>query len=392
MRIAYISADFGVPVFGTKGASIHVRELTRALRLVGHEVLILTPRAGEARPEDFDVPVHEVPAEGVAGGERRRRTYASLLRQRALPLLREFGPDAIYERYSLFGTAGARLARDLDVPLVLEVNAPLADEQARYRALDQVDEALRVERALLRTAERVVAVSRGLERWLRRIGVDDDRITVLPNGVDPERFRPRDVEAAAVRADLGMNGRPLVGFVGTLKPWHDLATLVRALALLGAAERPELLVVGDGPDRAAIAAEADRLGVSATFTGAVSHDRVPAYVAAFDVAVAPYAADDGFYFSPLKLAEYLAAARPVVAADIGDIRHCVRPGETGCLYEPGDPVALAAAIRSVLADPGRAAELGAAGRAHVRAEHTWKANARAVAELSRAACERKGVA
>jgi len=122
--------------------------------------------------------------------------------------------------------------------------------------------------------------------------------------------------------------------------------------------------------------------VTASLTGAVAHESVPAYLSALDVAVVPYAADENFYFSPLKLVEYLAAGRPVVAADIGDIGHCVRPGETGWLYEPGDGSALAAAIRSVLADPVNAAAVAAAGRAHVCSEHAWEQAALAVVELA----------
>jgi len=190
MRIAYISADFGVPVFGTKGASIHVRELTRALCRLGHEVVILTPRADGARPPGFDVPVHELPPPHATGDrERLVRGYGRHLRRRSLDHLRAFAPDAVYERYSLFGTGGLHLARDLDVPLLLEVNAPLAAEQARYRDLDAAASALRVERAVLRSADRVLAVSSGVERWLCELGVDRGRVTVVPNGVDRDRFQ-----------------------------------------------------------------------------------------------------------------------------------------------------------------------------------------------------------
>jgi glycosyltransferase involved in cell wall biosynthesis len=377
VRIAYVSTDFGVPVFGNKGASVHVRELSRALCALGHEVMILTPRAGGARPRGFAVPVHV-----LSPGPGEREVYGPVLRRRALPLLRDFRPDAIYERYSLFGTAGAMLAHDLGVPHLLEVNAPLADEHARYRGLAEVEDAVRVERRVVRAASRVIAVSPAIERWLRGIGVG--RLTVLPNAVDPERFRPLDEARAAARGTLGAESRPVVGFVGTLKPWHDLTTLVRALALLDE-KRPALLVVGDGPGREHLAAEAARARVQVTFTGALPHERVPAHLAAVDVAVAPYARDDGFYFSPLKLVEYLAAAKPVVAADVGEIRHCVRPGETGFLYPPSDAAALATAIRDVLADPAHSAALAAAGRAHVRADHTWRANARCVAALAEGA-------
>ena len=385
MRIAYISADFGVPVFGEKGASIHVRELTRALSSLGHEVLILTPRAGGPRPPGFDVPVHELrPPQATGDRGRLMREYVTHLRRRGLELLRAFAPDVVYERYSLFGTAGVHLARDLDVPVMLEVNAPLAAEEARYRGLDDPAAALRVERAVLRSANRVVAVSRGVERWLAETGVDQERVTVIRNGVDPDRFRPNARDRTDVRQALGLSGM-VVGFVGTLKPWHDAVTLVRALASFGASDRPQLLVVGDGPARGRLATAAEKAGVRATFTGAVAHETVPAYLSALDVAVAPYAPDDGFYFSPLKLVEYLAAARPVVAADVGDIGHCVRSGDTGWLYEPGVASALAAAIRAALADPADAAAVAAAGRAHVCSEHTWEQNALAVVELAASA-------
>jgi starch synthase len=363
MRVAYICADRGVPIFGGKGASIHVRELTRALHALGHDVRIASPRRGGERPAGFDVPVDE-----------------------QLPA--DFEPDAIYERYSLNTTAGLRAAEQRRIPLLLEVNAPLADEQERYRRLEDADAARRVERRLIRSATRLIAVSSGIERWLVDAGADPERITVIPNGVDTERFRPRD--GAAVRARLGLNDRRVVGFAGSLKPWHDVATLIRALALLPL--RPHLLVVGDGPERERLEHQAARAGVAAVFTGAIAHAHVPAHIAALDVAVAPYAADDGFYFSPLKLVEYLAAERPVAAADVGDIRHCVRHGETGCLYTPGDADALAAAIGDLLHDRGRAAAMAAAGRAHVCAEHTWEANARAIVALADAARERERVA
>src|SRR5207237_1211687 len=101
---------------------------------------------------------------------------------------------------------------------------------------------------------------------------------------------------------------------------------------------------------------------------------------------------DGFYFSPLKLVEYLAAARPVVAADVGELGHCVRPGDTGFLYPPGNADALAGAILELLADPARGTTLGRAGRDHVRREHTWEGNARAVAALACAEVHARQVA
>jgi glycosyltransferase involved in cell wall biosynthesis len=404
MRIAYICSDFGVPVLGAKGASIHVRELTRALRSLGHEVLILSPRTeGEALP-GFDVPLGAIAPEGIeraaydllaadprggvpVAGEVRALLYAVALRERGRLLLRDFRPDVIYERYSLFGLAGAELAAELGVPLIVEVNAPLSEEQAAHRQLVFGEAARRAERELLRSAHRLVAVSPALERWLVGIGVPPERVTVVRNGVDPSRFETPAGECARVRAELGLGGEPVVGFLGTLKPWHDLPALIRAVALLRrSGVGAHLLVIGEGPERATLEAlvQGEGLAPATRFVGAVPHERVPAYLGALDVAVAPYARAEDFYFSPLKLFEYMAAGRPVVAAAIGEIGHCVRPGETGFLYPPGDARALAEALRACLKDAGGAALLGQAGREHVRAFHTWRQAAQTVTELARA--------
>lgn len=412
MRIAYLCADFGIPVFGTKGASIHLRELCRALRADGHEVLVLSPRIEGTAPTDFDVPVREVGLEASAratcerirrnlvdGGDAAAREIRALLYGRSLrrqvpAALRDFEPDLVYERYSLFGVAGVALARDLGVPLILEVNAPLAREQAAHRGLRLGATARRLEEYALRSATRVIAVSSKLEHWLIGLGVGPERITVLPNAVDPARFQACGPLSDEIRARLGLGGRRVVGFLGTLKPWHDTEALVRAVATLRRRRHDvHLLIVGDGPQRGALEALVvdEGLDEAATFTGAVAHERVPGYLAAMDVAVVPYPPMEDFYFSPLKLFECMAAGRPVVAADIGEIGHCVRHGETGWLYAPGDVAALADAVFEALADLARSAALGRAGRQHVDEHHTWARNAQAVVDLARPLVVERGL-
>jgi glycosyltransferase involved in cell wall biosynthesis len=300
-------------------------------------------------------------------------------------LLRDFAPDVLYERYALNGTAGLTLAHDLGIPHLLEVNAPLVDEEEAHRGLLFAESARTLERAILRRVDRIVAVSGELERWLVELGVEGERITVVANAVDPRRFEVTPEQRADVRRRLDANGTPIVAFVGTLRPWHDPAILVRALGLLRArGDAPRLLIVGDGPERERLATLAHQEGLSPmlTFVGSVPHDEVPAYLAAADVAVATYHPDTGRYFSPLKLFEYLAAGLPVVAAELGEIPHCIRGGETGLLYPPGDAEALADALATLIADRERGVALGRNGREHVLRHHTWTANARAVAALA----------
>jgi glycosyltransferase involved in cell wall biosynthesis len=392
MRIAYLCSDLGVPVYGTKGASIHVRELSRALQELGHEVLVLCARLDGSRPDSFDVPLVEVPLEQghLALGDRgaRAAAYVETLPERMLPRLRGFAPDVLYERFALNGSAGLALAHALRIPLVIEVNAPIVDEEVAHRGLRNADGARTVEQAVLRQADRLVAVSGDLKRWLVGLGVEAERIAVVPNAVDPDRFEIRPQERDAVRRRLDVNGTPVVAFAGTLKPWHDPTILVRAVGLLR--ERrvaTRLLIVGDGPQRPAVEelAREQNLTAAVTVTGAVAHDEVPAYLGAADVAAVTYHPETGRYFSPLKLFEYLAAGLAVVAAELGEIPHCVRAGETGLLYPPGDAEALADGLAALLADRDRAAALGRNGREHVRRHHTWAANARAVVELAEAA-------
>lgn len=406
MRIAYLCTDFGIPIHGSKGASIHVRELSRALQANGHEVQIVAARAGGPAPAGYDVPVHEIalagsdkllhdllrddPAAGDAvAREVRSMLYAATLRQQASTRLRAFAPDAMYERYSLHGTAGLDLAHELGIPLILEVNAPLSAEQAAHRGLAYARTARAVEWAIVRGADQVVAVSAALRDWLVSLGVAPGRVTVVPNGVDGDRFAAGERERDATRTHLGIPaGTPVAGFVGTLKAWHGTETLIHAVAELhqrpAAGPAPHLLIVGEGPQRAALQTLADSTGIAhaVTFTGAVAHELIPAHIAAMDVAVAPYDDAPDFYFSPLKLFEYMAAGRPVVAAAIGQITECVRHQETGLLYPPGDTAALAAAIAAVLGDPVRAAALGRAGQAEVRERRSWRGNARVVTDLA----------
>ena len=394
MRIAYVCSDPGVPVFGAKGASIHVREQCQALLALGHDVLILSPRGDGERPPGFHVLVETVlvrPANATGnvdrgeGSDLRALRCASALFEQGLSVLRAFRPDIVYERYSLFGTAGSALAAELDVPLIVEVNAPLSEEQASYRGLAFAEAARRLESDLLRSAHRILAVSPALERWLIGLGVEAHRIGVVRNGADVARFQTAPGGGASVRARLGFGEEPVVGFVGTLKAWHDVPTLIRAVARLRETGREvRLLVVGDGPERPRLdeLATLEGLAGGVTFTGSVPYEQIPAHLGAMDVAVAPYRDVDDFYFSPLKLVEYLAAGLPVVAAAVGDITHCVRPGETGLLYPPGNDRALAEALAGLLDDPGLAARLALGGQDHVRAFHSWEQNAEAVIELA----------
>lgn len=387
MNLLYACTDPGIPVDGTKGASIHVRAMCRAFAAEGHTVHVAAARI------DAPTPIAPSPitldprsrrlvarARGDRAGALRAHLTARALAL-STPAWRAAGIDAVYERYSLFGSGGRAVARALGVPHVLEVNAPLTREAARYRALPWPRLARTIEWDVLTGADAVVAVSAPLAAWLADTGVDPARILVLPNGVDVDAFASAGTERHAVRAQLRLADRRVVGFVGSIRPWHGVDDVLDAFARVLADDPAAcLLVVGDGPALPALESRAVALGLRhrVRFTGAVPHADVPALLAACDVAVAPYAVDAEDYFSPLKLFEYLAAGLPTVAADIPPVRAAVDDGRTARLYPAGDAAAMAAAIAAALAAPQAARAMGAAGRADVVARYTWRHNVQAV--------------
>jgi glycosyltransferase involved in cell wall biosynthesis len=322
------------------------------------------------------VSVHALPP--ILKGDCAVREQAALAANDALHLLLEReGPfDVVYERYSLWSFAGMEYARDTSTPGLLEVNAPLIDEQTQHRVLVDRIAAERVAVRVFAAATALLAVSVEVAAYLERYPGTSQRVQIVPNGVDPERF-PADIAPSCP----GLPGIFTVGFVGTLKPWHGLPTLVEAFARLHQrAANVRLLIVGDGPERLRLDADLGARGLSEAshLTGSVAPDQVPGLLASMNAAVAPYPDLADFYFSPLKVYEYMAAGLPVVASRVGQLAQLIRHEENGLLYPPGDAAALAAALERLHREPVLRQRLGRAARELVLRQHTWAAVARRI--------------
>lgn len=378
MRILVCCTDLGVRVPGSKGASLHLGAIARAFAAVGHEVLVVGVAGHGAPPSG---PAYRLlPHPGRRDGLPRELTklrFTATFVDRVAPEVAAFAPEMVYERLSLFGTAGAELARRHAVPHVVEVNALVAAEEGAWRGLTLAHTARTREHRVLAEADLCVAVSAEVADQIRA-SVGDVPVRVVPNGVDAALFaRPRSRVEARRTLGLARTGR-LLGFVGSLRPWHGLETAIDALTRLP--EDVGLLVAGDGPVRGTLQTIARERGVEGriTWLGQVPHGAVPDVLAAVDVAVAPYPALDDFAFSPLKLLDYMAGGAPIVASDIGQIRTLLADGALGRLVRPGDAAALAAACRATFTDPA-AAHRAARARAVALAEHGWERRAHDIA-------------
>ncbi|MBZ2196803.1 glycosyltransferase family 4 protein [Occultella gossypii] len=374
-RIAYVSTDPGIGVFGRKGASVHIRAVVRVLAAAGAQVHLITPRTDGEPPEDLrGVTVHLLP--GVAGADRADREHSARDSDTAvgavLDELSATGPlDLVYERYALWGRTATAWATEHGVRAVLEVNAPLVQEASRHRGLVDMGRAERVATDAIGRADAVVCVTDAVADWARDHTHTPERVHTVANGVDTRAITP--AEAPVTPADAATF---TVGFVGTLKPWHGVDVLLDALALLLRRDPTfRLLLVGHGPQARALADRAADLGIDHAIeaTGSVDPVDMPALLHRMDVATAPYPELADFYFSPLKVYEYLAAGLPVVASRIGGLPTLLSDGgmgTLGTLVPPGDAGALADAIAQLRDDPVRRAELRRRGPASV-ATNDW---------------------
>lgn len=388
MRIAYVCADPGVPVFGNKGCSIHVREVISALRRTGATVELFATRFDGEKPSDWhDVVVHALPPIGK-GDATQRESAAILANQQLEQMLADRSPfDLIYERYSLWSIAAVEFAVQVSIPCVLEVNAPLIDEQSAHRKLVHRDIALANAQSNFARATRVLSVSAEVGTYVQAVAANA-HLVVVPNGVDHHRFRP-EVESALPH----LAGQFVIGFSGSMKPWHGLPNLIAAFeSIKEQLPHAHLLLVGDGGELPAVRDALQQRGLlsAATLTGAVPSAQMPGLIAAMDVAVAPYPASTDFYFSPLKIVEYMAAGRAIVASRIGQICELLEHDRTALLCEAGDSDSLANAILRMTNDALRI-HLGSAARTRAVERHTWDqvaakiirfANERALVEAS----------
>lgn len=381
MRIAYALLDPGIGVFGTKGASVHVQEVIRALRADGHEVTVFCTRTNDDIPADLadlEVRRHRLPK--GTGAEREQAVAAA-----SAAIAEEIaagGFDLVYERYSLFSDTVARLSNPAEpladgaalvssIPSILEVNAPLIAEQRQHRSLVDESAALAATLRQLHGATVISCVSEAVAEWTLDEGADPARVVVTPNGVNTRRITPGDRAVAAPAPDAPV----IVGFVGTLKPWHGTDLLLRALARTK--QNLRLDICGTGPQQEELEALAAELGIEerVRFLGAVAPEQVPEILHGLDIATAPYPAGE-HYFSPLKVYEYLAAGLPTIASAIGTIPELLGHGELGVLVTPGDVADLACALDELAADTAHRTRLAITAREAAVREHDWRIRCR----------------
>jgi glycosyltransferase involved in cell wall biosynthesis len=365
------------------GQHVHISELINSLRKLGHEVMVVAPAAMERAKFGADAGAVAMLKRYVPhfAYELMEFGYSLIAYQRLRRVVLTFRPDCLYERYNLFLPAGVWLKKNFDLPMLLEVNAPLYEERDKYGGISLRRLARWSQRYVWRGADFVLPVTAVLADMVLAAGVPKERIAVIPNGIDQDRFGNNSLSTEDAKSKLGLGHRLVLGFTGFVREWHGLDGVVDLIADRAEGAPLHLLIVGDGPARESLQARARRRGIAdrVTVTGIVDRDQVPDYVAAFDIALQPSVVA---YASPLKLFEYLAMGRAIVAPALPNITEVLTDGENAVLFDPDQADGMLRAIKRSCNDGElRRRVADGARNTIVLRKLTWDSNARRVVEL-----------
>jgi len=363
----------------SEGGKVHIESFVKAYRSLGETVIesgvIMPPYAGGK--------------ETWSAGKRimvKLRWLAENFRHfwRTLRMARAHKPDVLLFRFQplhefLFSIVGLFSL----YPVILEINAvrSIESHENRPRISDLLDW------LSLKCARRSFVVSERLrEHIVQHYHVEAQRIAVIENGVDVDEFNP-DTSGYEVRRKLGVEDRFIVGFVGSFRPWHGINYLM-ALAENLVPQLPStlFLLVGDGADRPLYEKKVQEMGLTGhfLFTGRVAHAEVPQYLVSMDVVIAPVVKKSflgGFHGSPLKIFEYMAMAKSVIAPPLGQTCDVIEDGVSGLLIDSEDTPKLVLAILNLHHDPALRERIGQNARARVMGRYSWRINAEKVRRL-----------
>lgn len=292
-------------------------------------------------------------------------------------------PDVLHAHSpGLNALAALRVGRALGIPIVYEIRALWEDAAADHGTSPAGGLRYRLTRALdnyvLRRVDAVTTICEGLRHDLIARGMPAAKVTVIPNAVDLEQFAATPPAAGMLTHQLGLTGKLVIGFIGSFYAYEGLTLLIEALPqMLARVPSLHLLLVGGGPEDAALRARAAQLGLGhrVTFTGRVDHARIADYYALIDIMVYPRLSmrlTD--LVTPLKPLEAMAQQRLVVASDVGGHRELIEDGKTGLLFRAGDADALAAQVVHLLRQPDTWPMMRLQARAYVERQRNWPAS------------------
>ncbi|MBN1893812.1 glycosyltransferase family 4 protein [bacterium] len=366
------------------GPFVHIQEFSRAMEKRGHRVFVF--------------PQLDMSGARIAARSRVRllskytKQFKNIL-QNAASFFREMRqvqscrPDILIVRYSLFRFSILAVSRLKRIPLIFEVNTPMAHE---IRALKKEFFYFPVlpqmfEKTCFKMADALVVVSEELKKYICRMGIPAGRVHAVPNGVDIGRMHPRAGQSRRPLPFSAGKGRVIVGFVGSFNYWHSIRSIYDPMKrILRRFRSVQFVLLGDGFTRPELERRIREDGFQERIRmpGFVAPEDIPACLSKMDILLAPYPVLDFFYFSPLKIFEYMAASKPVLATRIGQIAEIIQDGVSGCLY--GDEAEFVQKLSRLIRDRKARTRMGKAARKRVAEKFTWDRNAARIEDVCNA--------
>ncbi|MFV0448228.1 MAG: glycosyltransferase family 4 protein [Vibrio sp.] len=360
------------------GQYVHIEEIIKALKAMGHEIIMVSPQVAENAHFGNDGGWVAKIRSNVPRiiSELLEFTYAFWVFFKLCHAIIRHRPDGIYERYNLYLPAGIWAKKLFRLKLLLEVNSPLYDERKKYGGLALDKLAKWSEYYTWRNADHVLPVTQVLANYITKAGVTSNRITVIPNGIDPDRFYPSDQG----NRDKRYQHKLVIGFVGFCREWHILDEV---MALIARENNPGLvfLIVGDGPVAGQLIHQSRSLNIENNFhiTGLVERVDMPYWLDQIDIAIQPAVTP---WASPLKLIEYLAKGKAIVAPDTPNIKELLVDNVNAVLFNHNDQSNMIESIKKIISDDilRQQLQLGAQKTIQERGL-TWRQNAQCITHL-----------
>jgi len=376
---------------GTGAEGVHIAYIIKGFRELGYIVRVVSPADTEPLKTAGKNPYRE-----KEGFKSRSLDWLSRNLPQFLFELLELGYNAaaylklrkvlknqpiqfMYERYAFFNFAGAYLAGRFRIPLAVEVNEIAGHKRIRQQCFIALAQA--IEKYIFDRAAAIFVVSDFLKEEIEKLGVPVEKIFVIPNAVDPNHFSPR-VFNNEIKKKFGISEETVVfGFTGWFVTWHNLELLVEVFSRV-AKTHPQilLLLVGDGVLKENLKSLARAMNVAdkIIFPGAISYQEIPQYIALMDICVIPGSNE---YRSPIKLFEYMAMAKAVVAPRLKPIESIITDGEDGLLFQPDNADSLREAFNRLLCEPRQRKFIGINARTKIEDNHTWLNNAMRIVRI-----------
>jgi glycosyltransferase involved in cell wall biosynthesis len=370
MKICYISY-----VYYGGGYWVHTSQFIEALQKIHPELVVYTPLACPNEDEDIEEESFWE-RNSITNSLREVRALFAMFGRHIISefmLLKKEKPDVVILRQGRYLSVLV-LCWLLKIPVILEVNGPALEDQFMPK-----DERLRckffwqwLEQKLMALPDHIMVVSETLKKYYVNYGLPKERITSVPNGVNLRIFNS-GVSGGRVREQFGIQGKTVIGFSGSFAPWHGVDFLVAAFNILSEQhDNLTLLLIGEPWD---ILTMPDLPKDKAIITGHVAHDKVPDYLAAIDIFVAPYPKIDPFYFSPLKIFEAMSMSKAVIASAQGQICELITDGVNGLLYHADNQEEFIQSIECLITDTQLRETLGEEARKVIKNKYTWNDNA-----------------